>query len=352
MTTDGLLGERPNESQLTLARTQILDLCDRIVGEIGRRAHIFGWLRGADDDRWLTVDAYYPGQRLVVVFSDVRDADGALIAERVPARGMRLLQVSPPELGDEPARARELLEDRIAALGPAPPRPRDVQLDPAAGIVSRALESLATPAPALPAGGSPPGARPPRPVRPVRRVGATQAEAVSRATRFVANTRRWVPSEAIAEREAAGARVASVRAEAVLDRLLGPPDARAHAHSARSAAQQVLGITLGVVLLAVLLAEVYFGVDRFAITGGHVLLALALALDACARVLGTVAAERASDQPAAWWCAIGGGPFVAGFALLAPGGPVRVEPAPLAGLVALAACGLAALWFVGAALGI
>jgi hypothetical protein len=324
------------------------------VGEIGRRAHIFGWLRGADDDRWLTVDAYYPGQRLVVVCSDVRDADDALIAERVPAHGMRLLQVSPAELGDEVAGAREALEDRIAALGPAPPRPRDVQLDPAVGIVSRALESLAAPAPAPPAAtdGTARPLRPPRPVRPVRRVGASQAEAVSRATRFVANTRRWAPSEAIAEREAAGARVASVRAEAVLDRLLGPPDARAHAHSARSAAQQVLGITLGVVLLAVLLGEVYFGVDRFAITGGHVLLAFALALDACARVLGTVAAGRARDQSAAWWCSIGGSPFVAGFALLAPGGPVRVEPAPLAGLVALAACGLAALWFVGAALGI
>jgi hypothetical protein len=97
---------------------------------------------------------------------------------------------------------------------------------------------------------------------------------------------------------------------------------------------------------------VYFGVGKFAVGGGHVLLAFGLALDACARALGTVAASRAGDEPAAWWCALGGSPFVAAFALFAPSGPVKVDPAPLAGYVALAACGSAALWLVGAALGI
>src|SRR5262249_48033335 len=117
-------------------------------------------------------------------------------------------------------------------------------------------------------------------------------------------------------------------------------------------ARQVLGASLGIVLVAVLAAEVYFGLGRFAIGGRHVLFALALALDACARALGTVAAGRTGDEPAAWAWALGGRPLVGGVALFAPSGPVTVEPAPLAGWVAVAACGSAALWLVGAALGI
>ena len=78
-------GESPSDVSPSLPVSQILDLCDRIVGEIGRRSHMFGWLRAAsDDERWLTVDAYYPSHRLVVTCRDATDADGALYAERAP----------------------------------------------------------------------------------------------------------------------------------------------------------------------------------------------------------------------------------------------------------------------------
>jgi hypothetical protein len=142
MTTDGLLGERPLASASPLPVPQILDLCDRIVGEIGRRAHIFGWLRAPDAERWLTVDAYYPASKLIVICSDEPDPDAGLYAERVPAHGMRLLSIMPSELGSEPVGARARLEHRIAALGPAPARPREAGSDPNIGIVSRAVASL------------------------------------------------------------------------------------------------------------------------------------------------------------------------------------------------------------------
>lgn len=361
MTTDGLLGERPNEIGHALPVSRILDLCDRIVGEIGRRAHMFGWLRAGEDDRWLTVDAYYPGNRLVVVCSEEDGADEELYAERVPQHGMRLLTLAPSELGPDPAHARVLLEEWIAALGPTPPRPRDVSLDPGLGAVARAMASLAAQPPAVSEAADGPDA-------PARRVGQTHAAAAERAARFVAgrpsaHVRRVPEFEAlrarphdrsllpptVAAREAAGARVASARASELRTRHLGPSTGRA---ATGSPARQAVGASLGVVLVAVLLAEVYFGVARFAVAGGHVLLAFALALDGSARALGAIAASRADDQPAAWWCVLGGSPFVSGFALFAPSGPVTVEPAPLAGIVGTAASALAGAWLVGAAIGI
>jgi hypothetical protein len=105
------------------------------------------------------------------------------------------------------------------------------------------------------------------------------------------------------------------------------------------------------VLAAAVAAEVYFGVIRWALDGGHLLLAFGLALDTCARTLGTIGAGRAGDRGATWWCALGGTPFVAGFALYGPDGPVDVDPAPLAGLLALFAGFVLAIAVVAAALG-
>src|ERR1700686_1345654 len=61
----------------------ILALCDRVVGEIGRRSHLFSWLRapGSGPEEWLAVDAYYPGHRLVVVCREDRSASDYLYAE-------------------------------------------------------------------------------------------------------------------------------------------------------------------------------------------------------------------------------------------------------------------------------
>jgi hypothetical protein len=95
---------------------------------------------------------------------------------------------------------------------------------------------------------------------------------------------------------------------------------------------------VGLVLGAVFLIEIYFGVAVLALDRGHVLVGFGLALDACARVLGTVAAERDGSSDWSWTCALGGSPFVAGFALWQERGPVLTEPAPLAGVVGLAAC--------------
>jgi hypothetical protein len=98
-------------------------------------------------------------------------------------------------------------------------------------------------------------------------------------------------------------------------------------------------------------AEVYFGVARWALEGGHLLLALGIGLDAFARALGTIAAGRVRNHGSAWACLLGGSPFVAAFALFGEDGPVVADPAPFAGLLALTALGVLAVAVVVAALG-
>ncbi len=53
----------------------VLDLCDEVLGELGRRQHRFEWLRGdpspkTGNRRALPVDAYYPTKRLVIEFQE------------------------------------------------------------------------------------------------------------------------------------------------------------------------------------------------------------------------------------------------------------------------------------------
>ena len=103
---------------------------------------------------------------------------------------------------------------------------------------------------------------------------------------------------------------------------------------------------VGVALAAVLAFELYVGVGKLALGGGHVVLAFGLALDGAARALGTVAAERAGETGWAWACVLGGSPAVAGFAVFGRDGPVATEPAPLAGIISV----LAMLLIVGAIL--
>src|SRR5580700_2316802 len=102
MTNDGPFGER-RANPTPGAAPQLLDVCDRLLGERGRRRHLFGWLRTPDAEQWLPVDAYYPGNRLVVLCRDrADDGDGdgddgddgdRLIAARVPEHGLRLLRL-------------------------------------------------------------------------------------------------------------------------------------------------------------------------------------------------------------------------------------------------------------------
>jgi hypothetical protein len=232
----------------------VLDLCDRIVGELGRRGHMFTWLRAPDADRedWLAVDAYYPANKLVVVWREQPSPDDHLYTELVPNHGLRLLQLDPGQWGGD---AESELRQMIASLGPSPRRAHEPQ-------VHEREAPVVAPAPTL---------------------------------------------------------------------LI-----------ARPAADSVtLGVLEGFLLAIVMVFEIYVGVVHGALDSGRPLLAFALALDACARALGTIAAGRVGAPDWAWGCALVGSPLVAVFALARREGPVRVEPAPLAGLMAVVA--LAAL---------
>jgi hypothetical protein len=106
------------------------------------------------------------------------------------------------------------------------------------------------------------------------------------------------------------------------------------------------------VLAALLGVEVYLGATQVGLGRGLLLLAFGLALDACARALGTIAASKAGAQAWAWASALGGSPVVAVFALFRRSGPVEIDPAPLAGLIALLAVGILVVAVAVAALGI
>src|SRR5947209_2442817 len=107
MTADGLAGERQvsvsraQAGAAALSPTAILSLCDRLLGEVGRRRHMFGWLRpnGAAPGSWLEIDAYYPGHRLVVAFGTEDGPNAQILRALVPQHGLRLLYVAPEDLG-------------------------------------------------------------------------------------------------------------------------------------------------------------------------------------------------------------------------------------------------------------
>lgn len=214
--------------------SQILDLCDRALGEPGRRRHLFTWLRqpGAGPEEWLPVDAYYPSHRLVVIWREEPSAADAVFADQVPAHGLRLLELSPAVL----------------------------DADPAASL-RRMITDLA----------------PPTELEPRWPKGAPQRSS-----------------------------------ERPLD----------------------YGLALGVTLALALFIELYLGVARDALDHGHFVLAFALAIDACARVSGVVAARRAQAPDWAWGCVLLGSPLVVGFWR---SDKATAEPAPLAGQLAIVA---------------
>jgi hypothetical protein len=155
MTGERLVGEparsqRPGPPARALAIAEIVGLCDRIVGEPGRRAHLFAWLKapGAGAEQWLAVDSYYPAGRLVVVCrADPPGPDDLVYGELVPKHGLRLLQLTPTDLGEDRTRAEARLRELIAATGPAPPRIREAPApgEPTESAVARAIASLALP---------------------------------------------------------------------------------------------------------------------------------------------------------------------------------------------------------------
>jgi hypothetical protein len=103
------------------------------------------------------------------------------------------------------------------------------------------------------------------------------------------------------------------------------------------------GAILGVCLAAVVLTELYLGVAVVGFDNEQPLLAVAFALDAGARALGTIAAGHAGSREWAWLCALGGSPLVATFASQQRQRQGSTEPYPLAHVISLLAMALAAL---------
>jgi hypothetical protein len=263
-----------------LPAATILSMCDRLLGEVGRRSHMFGWLRapGSNAEQWLAVDAYYPRSRLVVMCRPSPGPHEALYRERIPAHGLGLLRLDPVMLGDDAAAVEAALAAKIFDLEHVPRR------EPA-----------------------------PKPRRGERRSGRNVSMA---------------PVSSHGGRDAP----AKWTAVAVARAPVAP------------AVEQGLGVMVGLALAAMLVAEIYLAVVVVGLQAGRPLLGLAIALEACSRGLGTVAAERAGERGWACACAVGGAPVVAWFALAPRAGRAEVEePAPLAGLLALLAGVLALL---------
>lgn len=262
--------EAPDRERRGLSATTVLGICDRLLGEVGRRHHIFAWLRapGSAADEWLPVDAYYPRARLVVMCRPSPDPHDALYRELVPAHGLGLLRLDTDVLGEDEAAVETALAGKIFDLERIP-RPAN---RPSSG-------SPATVPPiAAPTAG--PDVPPPA----------------------------WTP--------------VTVQRAAVAP-----------------AFEQGAGVLFGLGLAAVLIVEVYLGVVDLAFGAGRVMLGFAIALEACSRAIGTVAAVRAGERAWAGACAIVGAPLVIWFAFLRPPARTAADPAPLAGLLA----GVAAL---------
>ena len=254
-----------------------LDMCDRLLGEAGRRRHVFAWLResGSAAEEWLPVDAYYPRARLVVMCRPALDPHDGLFRELIPAHGLGLLRLDPDALGEDPVLVEAALAAKIFDLEHVP--------RPTRGTTARPTRQ---PAPE-PAGTAPNDAPAPT----------------------------WTPVK--------------------VERTTVVP-----------ALEQGVGLLVGLGLALVLIVEVYLGVVQLAFGAGRVMLGFAIALEACSRALGTVAAARAGERGWACACAIGGAPFVAWYAFWRRSGRAETEPAPLAGLlagVAVVVAGLALL---------
>jgi hypothetical protein len=350
MTGDGLATERvpglEGGFSTSLPVSMILGLCDHVLGEIGRRSHLFAWLRppGSGTGDWLVIDSYYPGNRLVVVCREEPAAHDHLYAELVPAHGLRLLQLTPADLGGDRSHAEPALRRLIAELGPVPPRPTEPPLhqegaarDSMMARVSASFAQATTP-----------------PVTERRPVGPAQTAAVQRATRLVA-ARKALPARVPVPPASTRARLPRrpprpSRADSAHLRAGDTARPGVHGRPDAGPATPTVGLVVGLALSAVLCAEVYVGVARLALDGDHWLLAFGIALDACSRALGTIAAERTGRQDRAWWCLLGGSPAVARFALFEPEGPVATDPAPLAGLLSVLSTLVIAFALLAAAL--
>jgi hypothetical protein len=199
MSTDRLEGEPLTpQSGHEPDHGSILALCDRVLGEAGRRRHLFGWLRapGSAAEDWLPVDAYYPRNRIVVVCREEPEPHDGVFAELVPAHGLQLLWLGTDALAGDPQLVQQRVERLVSALlatrrRPEPEPAGGVQPHTAAGRASASARS-----PLRPEHEQDSPERPNPPQLPVRRVGpnarldrpeplgVTGAQAAARAARF------------------------------------------------------------------------------------------------------------------------------------------------------------------------
>ena len=139
------------------------------------------------------------------------------------------------------------------------------------------------------------------------------------------------PAPAVEKSPAARARAAAISRALARGLALREPDPQPVRAEADVNSDE---LGLGAVLVLILFAEVFGGVVACALAGGYLVLAFGLALDACARMLGTVAATRAGREWGTGWrwaCALLGSPAVAAFAFAGDGTLVDTDLAPLAG---------------------
>ncbi len=264
---------RSDRAALGLPAPTILSLCDGLLGEAGRRHHMFAWLRapGAGTGDWLAVDAYYPRARLVVICRSGSGPHDSLFREQIPAHGLGLLMLDPAVLGSD----REAVKASLAA--------KFFDLEHVQRRRPRPSRS--------PADRQPPA--------PERESGSRRAADQG------APSPEWTP----------------VKVERT-------PVPRGFV--------QGLGILAGLAFAALLIGELYLGVIKVAFGDGRLLLGLAIVLELLSRALGTVAAERSGERGWACACAIVGAPVVA-WATLLRRPRIDVEPAPLAALLAVLA---------------
>ena len=318
-------------------------MCDHLLGEAGRRHHMFTWLRapGASTGEWLAVDAYYPRARLVVMCGSRPGAHDALYRELVPAHGLGLLTLDPAVLGNDREAVRQTLAAKFFDLEPVP-RGR-----PARTAMTRDR----------PARTERTGDRPARTAmtrdRPARteRIGDRPARTAMTRDRpaWTATTGdRPAPPPPARGPASQSARetAAEMTAQAAEDPARGWTPVKVERTSVPRGFVQALGVLAGLAFAALLIVELYFGVIKVAFGAGRVVLGLAILLEALSRALGTVAAERAGRRGWACACAIVGAPVVAWVALMPRSGRIEAEPAPLAGRLAVLAGMIALVGFV------
>jgi hypothetical protein len=310
----------------------MLNRLDRQLGEIGRRQHRFAWLRDTRTGDWLVLDAYYPGNRVVVLASD--DAGLLRVCEDlVPRNGLFLLTVSAGDLGSDTAEGVKRLRARLEIQGwrnrteepgggpsvPVPPRgPAPLPSSGPAPLPSRGPAPLPSrgPAPLPSRGPAPLPSRGPAPL-PLRGPAPLPSRGPGSG-----------PRGAAAERSSAPV-TDSEEFDVPADVRLRPPPS-----PARPRASATEGMGVGITLVIAVALELLVGGGVIGLGAGDYVLGFGCLLDACARVLGTIAASQAGDIDAAWTRVLFGSPALWGLRESEPSdlAPVARVTAILAGV--------------------